>query len=167
MYGPDITFLGVDRCDVDDREALRAADAVILGAPYDAGASYRAGARFGPQSIRMTDYLPHDGSRPHLALRVDPLRDLTVLDAGDVEMAGVEGRAPLTALERAVQAVGEAGAFPLILGGETTPSPGRTSPGWPAPSAGDVCRSSTSTRTPTPGSSSSAASSVTGCRCDG
>src|SRR5437016_4932824 len=69
MYGPDVTFLGVPRCDLTDREALRAADVVIVGAPYDAGASYRAGARFGPQAIRMTDYLPHDASRPHLALR--------------------------------------------------------------------------------------------------
>jgi agmatinase len=41
-------------------------------------------ARFGPQAIRTADYLPHDASRPHLALRVDALRDLTVLDAGDV-----------------------------------------------------------------------------------
>ena len=70
------------------RRASQDADVVVLGAPYDAGASYRAGARFGPQAIRMTDYLPHDASRPHLALRVDPLRDLTVVDAGDVEMPG-------------------------------------------------------------------------------
>ena len=85
---------------------------MVIGAPYDAGASYRAGARFGPQAIRTTDYLPHDGSRPHLALRVDPLQDLRVRDAGDIEMAGVEGRAPLDRLERAVRTVAEAGRDP-------------------------------------------------------
>ena len=44
MYGPDVTFLGVDRCDIDDPESLRDVDIVVIGAPYDAGASYRAGA---------------------------------------------------------------------------------------------------------------------------
>src|SRR4030088_2718335 len=88
MYGPDVTFLGVTRCDLSQPATLEGADVVIIGAPYDAGTSYRAGARFGPKMIRTTDYLPHDASRPHLALRVDPLQDLRVVDAGDIEMAG-------------------------------------------------------------------------------
>ncbi|HSP10715.1 MAG TPA: agmatinase [Candidatus Dormibacteraeota bacterium] len=120
MYGPDVTFLGVARCDLEDRSTYEGADVVIIGAPYDAGTSYRAGARFGPRLIRTTDYLPHDSSRPHLALRVDPLQDMRVVDAGDIEMAGVEGRAALDALERAVQAAAEAGAIPLVLGGDHT-----------------------------------------------
>jgi len=120
MYGPDVTFLGVPRCDLDDHATYHGADVVIIGAPYDAGTSYRAGARFGPKMIRTTDYLPHDSSRPHLALRVDPLQDLRVVDAGDIEMAGVEGQSALNALERAVQAASEAGAIPLILGGDHT-----------------------------------------------
>jgi len=57
------------------------ADVVILGAPFDGGTSHRPGARFGPQAIRSTDYLPPDGSRPSLALRVDGLTDLRLLDA--------------------------------------------------------------------------------------
>ena len=120
LYGPDVTFLGVPRCDLDDAATIEGADVVIIGAPYDAGTSYRAGARFGPQMIRTTDYLPHDASRPHLALRVDPLTELRIVDAGDVEMAGVEGRAPLDALEHAVQRAAEAGAIPLVLGGDHT-----------------------------------------------
>jgi agmatinase len=120
MYGPDVTFLGVPRCDLDDRSTFEDADVVIIGAPYDAGTSYRAGARFGPKMIRTTDYIPHDASRPHLTLRVDPLQDLRVADAGDIEMPGVEARAPLDALERAVQTAAEAGAIPLILGGDHT-----------------------------------------------
>jgi agmatinase len=120
MFGPDVTFLGVQRCDVTDTTGLRDADVVVIGAPYDAGASYRAGARFGPQAIRMTDYLPHDASRPHLTLRVDPLRDLTVVDVGDIEMAGVEARQPLDRLEVAVKSAAEAAAIPVILGGDHT-----------------------------------------------
>ena len=86
QLGPDITFLGVPRCDLDDPQTYADADVVILGAPFDGGTSNRPGARFGPMAIRMTDYLPHDGSRPSLALRTDALVDLTVVDAGDVEM---------------------------------------------------------------------------------
>jgi agmatinase len=120
MYGPDVTFLGVERCDLDDPPTFAGADVVIIGAPYDAGTSYRAGARFGPKVIRTTDYNPHDASRPHLALRVDPLRDLRVVDAGDIEMPGVEARVPIEALEKAVRIATEAGAIPVILGGDHT-----------------------------------------------
>jgi len=120
MFGPDVTFLGVERCDLDEPSSFEGADVVIIGAPYDAGTSYRAGARFGPKMIRMTDYLPHDSSRPHLALRVDPLQELRVVDAGDVEMPGVETRTPLDRLENAVRTVAEAGTIPVVLGGDHT-----------------------------------------------
>jgi agmatinase len=120
MFGPDVTFLGADRCDLEVPDTFAGADVVIIGAPYDAGTSYRSGARFGPRMIRTADYLPHDASRPHLALRVDPLQEMRVVDAGDIEMYGVEGRTPLDALESAVRNVAEAGAIPLILGGDHT-----------------------------------------------
>ena len=35
MYGPDITFLGVDPCTVDDPNTYIDADVVIVGAPFD------------------------------------------------------------------------------------------------------------------------------------
>jgi agmatinase len=118
QFGPDITFLGVDRCDLQEPSSVAQADVVILGAPFDGGTSHRAGARFGPQAIRMTDYLAHDGSRPSLALRTDGLRDLRVLDAGDVEMPPGHIELSLAALEAAVQVVVEAGAIPVVLGGD-------------------------------------------------
>src|SRR3954463_78955 len=118
QFGPDITFLGVDPVDLDDAAAVSAADVVVVGAPWDGGTSHRPGTRFGPQAIRQTDYLPHDGSRPHLALRVDALRDLRVLDAGDVEMPPGEQERSRQNLEEAVYAVASAGAIPLVLGGD-------------------------------------------------
>src|SRR4051794_6871922 len=60
QFGPDITFLGVDPVDVADTAALREADVVVVGAPWDGGTSHRPGTRFGPSTIRGTDYLPHD-----------------------------------------------------------------------------------------------------------
>ncbi|KGA11497.1 MAG: agmatinase [actinobacterium acAMD-2] len=120
QYGPDITFLGVDKCDLDEPASYALADVVIVGAPFDGGTSYRSGARMGPQAIRMTDYLPHDGSRPSLAMRVDGLQDMRVVDAGDVEMFSGDAAASCAALETQVQKIAEAGAIPIILGGDHT-----------------------------------------------
>ena len=118
MFGPDITFLGVDRCDLGEPSSFADADVVIVGAPFDGGTSFRAGARFGPQAIRATDYGAHDGSRPSLALSVDALRDLRVYDAGDVMMPPGHIEQALGNLETAVTTVAAAGAFPMVLGGD-------------------------------------------------
>ena len=100
MFGPDATFLGVPKADLEDESSYADAGAVIIGAPFDGGTSHRPGCRFGPQAIRLTDYLPHDGSRPHLALGVDPLVELGVVDVGDVVMPpGEIGARPLERLE--------------------------------------------------------------------
>ncbi len=71
-FGPDIAFLGVARCDWADPPTYPGADVVILGAPFDGGTSYRSGARFGPQYIRQTCYLPHDGSPGRRWFRLGP-----------------------------------------------------------------------------------------------
>ncbi len=118
QFGPDVTFLGVDRCDLDDESTYAGADVVILGAPFDGGTSHRPGTRFGPQAIRTTDYLAHDGSRPSLALRVDGLQDLRVVDAGDVECPPGHIEMSLARIETAVEKVVRAGAIPLVLGGD-------------------------------------------------
>jgi agmatinase len=120
QYGPDITFLGVDRCNLDEPASYAEADVVIIGAPFDGGTSHRPGTRFGPMAIRQTDYLAPDGSRPHLALRVDALRDLTVVDAGDVEMYSGDTERSIASLEEAVHTVAASGAVPLVLGGDHT-----------------------------------------------
>ena len=118
QYGPTSPSSGVDRCDLDDPASYADADVVIVGAPFDGGTSHRPGTRFGPQAIRMTDYLAHDGSRPSLALRTDGLVDLKVVDAGDVEMYSGDIEVALPALEAAVEKVTRAGAIPVVLGGD-------------------------------------------------
>ena len=118
MYGPDITFLGVPGCDLTDPDSYAGADVVIVGAPFDGGTSHRPGTRFGPAAIRQACYLAFDGSRPSLAMRVDALTDMRVLDAGDVEMFSGDIERSLAALETAVHAVAAAGAIPVVLGGD-------------------------------------------------
>src|ERR1700754_54570 len=119
MYGPDITFAGVPRTTLDAL-ADGGFDIVFVGAPFDGGTSHRPAPRFGPQALRGTDYLPHDASRPHLALGVDPLQELRVADLGDVVMPSGETERSLRALESTVQAVTAAGAIPVVLGGDHT-----------------------------------------------
>lgn len=120
MFGPDITFLGVDQCDIDVPETWHDADVVIVGAPFDGGTSYRSGARFGPKAMRETCYLPHDGSRPSLAMRVDGLVDMRVLDMGDVEMFSGDAAKSCAALEAVIERISKAGVIPLVLGGDHT-----------------------------------------------
>ena len=118
MYGPSFTFLGIPQCDLDIPASFAGADVVIVGAPIDSGTSHRSGAKFGPQAIRGGDYLPHDGSRPHLALRTDGLKDLKVVDAGDLMMPGGDLVASLAVLREATEKISRAGAIPVILGGD-------------------------------------------------
>jgi agmatinase len=120
LYGPDATFLGVPAADLSDPLSWAGTEIMIIGAPFDGGTSHRPGARFGPQAIRFTDYLPHDGSRPHLALGVDPLAELKIADAGDIEMPSGDTELSLRRLEEAVQHAAEADAIPVILGGDHT-----------------------------------------------
>ena len=120
MYGPDFTFLGVEKCDLSKPETFVGADIVIVGAPFAGGTSHRSGAKFGPQAIRGADYLPHDGSRPHLALRTDGLKDLKVVDAGDLAMLSGDTEGALALLEKATELITRSGAIPVILGGDHT-----------------------------------------------
>lgn len=120
QYGPDYTFLGVPEADASDPNTFAGADVVILGAPFDGGTSYRSGARFGPGAMRAACYLGHDGSRPSLALRVDGLKDLSVVDAGDVEMYSGDAVRSCASLERVVESIAATGAVPLVLGGDHT-----------------------------------------------
>jgi len=118
MYGPSFTFLGIPACDLDDPATYADADVIILGAPIDSGTSHRSGAKFGPQAIRGGDYLPHDGQRPHLALRTDGLKELKVVDAGDLLMPGGDLVASLEVLAQATEKISRAGKIPVILGGD-------------------------------------------------
>ncbi len=73
--GPD-TFARLPRLD-----QVEHAGVAVLGVPFDAGVSYRPGARFGPQGIRAGSKL----LRPyHPYLDVHPFDVHQVVDAGDV-----------------------------------------------------------------------------------
>ena len=118
MYGPNFTFLGIPACDLDDPTTYAGAEVIIIGAPIDSGTSYRSGAKMGPQAIRGADYLSHDGDRPNLSLRVNPLKDLKIFDAGDLLMPGGDLVKSLALLEEATEKISRAGAIAVVLGGD-------------------------------------------------
>lgn len=62
-------------------EAVGRAAVALVGVPFDAGVSYRPGARFGPQAVRAGSKL----LRPyHPALQVQPWLTQQIADAGDI-----------------------------------------------------------------------------------
>jgi arginase family enzyme len=72
-------------------------------------------------------------------MRVDALRDLKVLEAGDVEMYSGDAERSVRDLQEAVHAVTRNGAIPLVLGGDHTIA-WPTRPVSPSTSARDVSR---------------------------
>ncbi|CAJ2376066.1 MAG: agmatinase [Gammaproteobacteria bacterium] len=57
-------------------------DVAILGIPFDAGTSYRPGARFGPQAIRQASR--HLRTNFHPDYGTEPYQTIQAADAGDV-----------------------------------------------------------------------------------
>ena len=118
MYGPEFTFLGVPWPIWTTRRRWRGRTWSSSAPPTAAPATGRGPAW--PSAIRGADYLGHDGTRPSLALGWIALRDLRVVDAGDVLMLAGEIEPALARLERAVHTVAAAGAIPVVLGGDPT-----------------------------------------------
>jgi agmatinase len=100
-----------------DPDELTGSDVVIVGAPMDDMVTYRPGARFGPRAIRAA----HDDSRPsawHMDLGIDPFAELRIVDAGDAPVAPGDAHASHRAVRAAVSSIVEAGAVPIVLGGD-------------------------------------------------
>ena len=165
MYGPDATFLGVPRADLANPASWAGTDIMIIGAPFD-GDVAPAGREVRPAGDPVYRLPSASRVQAASALGVDPLTDLRVADAGDVEMPSGDTELSLRRLEEAVHRTCHGGAIPVILGGDHTVAfPDATGVarhvGW----AGSPC--STSTRTPTPVTPSSARCTGTARRCGG
>jgi agmatinase len=94
---------------------LRGVDVAILGVPFDSGTSYRSGARLGPREIRAQSSL----IRPYSHFQqVSPFAELTIVDAGDVDAPPVGIEPAYAAVESGVARILEAGATPLVVGGD-------------------------------------------------
>ena len=93
----------------------RGVDVAIVGVPFDSGASFRSGARFGPRKIREMSMLLWGYNNP---LGVAPFKTLKVIDYGDVDIVPVNIEDTYAAVEREAGAILEAGATVVTLGGD-------------------------------------------------
>jgi agmatinase len=98
----------------EDPAELAGADVAIVGAPTDDLVSDRPGARFGPRAIRAASCPPGR----HLEAGIDGFAELRVLDYGDAPVLPADPAASHAAIERTVGEVLDAGAIPIVLGGD-------------------------------------------------
>jgi agmatinase len=104
---------------VEDWDAIDA-DVAVLGAPFDAGTQWRAGARFGPRAIREASTLfafGHAGAYDHEddTTYLDAVR---IVDIGDADIVHTDTLASHAAIETGVRKILAAGALPVVLGGD-------------------------------------------------
>ena len=95
---------------------VESCDVAIVGIPFDAGTSYRPGARFGPKAIReasvqLAELLAFpDG--------IDPFKTLAVTDYGDCELDyGFHGNI-VSEIENHADTILDSGAEMLTFGGD-------------------------------------------------
>jgi len=120
----DLPFVGIStfgkRPYQPDWAALDA-DVAILGAPYDAGTQWRAGARFGPRGVREASTLfsfGHAGAYDHEDDAVYLPGDVNIIDIGDADIVHTDTEQSHANIETGVRAILDAGALPVVIGGD-------------------------------------------------
>jgi agmatinase len=96
------------------------ADVAVLGAPFDFGTQWRAGARFGPRAIRDASTLfsfGHAGAYDHED-DVTYLEGARIVDMGDADIIHTDTEASHANIEAGVRAALSAGALPVVMGGD-------------------------------------------------
>jgi agmatinase len=96
------------------------ADVAVVGAPYDFGTQWRAGARFGPRAIREASTLfafGHAGAYDHED-DVTYLDGVRMVDIGDADIVHTDTVQSHANIEFAVRKILAAGALPVVMGGD-------------------------------------------------
>ncbi len=106
---------------VEDWNAIDA-DAAILGAPFDFGAQWRSGARMGPRAIREASTLFSFGHAGAYDFEddityLDPEK-VSIVDLGDADIIHTDTLQSHANIEYGVRKILEAGALPVVLGGD-------------------------------------------------
>lgn len=120
----DLPFVGVStfgkRPLVTDWTQIEA-HAAILGAPFDAGTQWRAGARFGPRGVRDASTLfsfGHGGAYDHEDDRTYLPGEIKIVDIGDADIVHTYTEKSHANIEAGVRAILKAGALPVVIGGD-------------------------------------------------
>jgi agmatinase len=94
---------------------LTGADVAVVGAPFDTGTSFRAGARFGPEAIRSASVLLRSWHPVH---DIEVFEQLRIVDWGDVELSPGNAERAIGQIAEQIAPVAESGAVTLTLGGD-------------------------------------------------
>jgi agmatinase len=94
---------------------LENADAVVVGAPFDTGGTFRVGARFGPESIRSVSHLLR---RYNPGLGVGIFDHLSVIDYGDVPVVPGYIEESYEKIKNGLEPLHRSGVVPIVLGGD-------------------------------------------------
>ena len=97
------------------------ADVAVLGAPFDFGTQWRAGARFGPRGIRDASTLfsfGHSGAYDHEDDVTYLTEDVKIVDIGDADIIHTDTIKSHSNIEKGVRSILKAGALPVVLGGD-------------------------------------------------
>lgn len=97
------------------------ADIAILGAPFDFGTQFRAGARFGPRAVREASTLfsfGHAGAYDHEDDVTYLGQDVRMVDIGDADIVHTDTETSHANIEKGVRAILKAGALPVTIGGD-------------------------------------------------
>jgi agmatinase len=98
------------------------AHVAVLGAPFDMGTQYRAGARFGPRAIREASTLFSFGHGGAYDFEDDvtylPVDKVRIVDVGDADIIHTDTLKSHDNIEAAVRSILAAGALPVVLGGD-------------------------------------------------
>jgi len=97
------------------------ADVAVLGAPFDFGTQWRAGARFGPRGIREASTLfsfGHSGAYDHEDDITYLNENVKIVDIGDADIIHTDTEKSHKNIEDGVSSILSAGALPVVLGGD-------------------------------------------------
>jgi len=97
------------------------ADVAIMGAPFDFGTQWRAGARFGPRGVREASTLfsfGHAGAYDHEDDTTYLPSDVRIVDIGDADIVHTDTETSHANIEAGVRAMMAAGALPVVIGGD-------------------------------------------------
>jgi agmatinase len=111
-YAGLLTFGGAPY--TQDAAELVGVDVAIVGAPTDDLVSDRPGTRFGPRAIRAASCPPG----PHLEEAIDAFAELRIVDFGDAAVLPADRDRTHAGIEALVGEVVDAGAIPIVLGGD-------------------------------------------------
>jgi len=94
---------------------LDGVDAAVFGIPWDGGASFRSGARFGPEGVRSASGMIRTYNPVQ---RVQVFGVLSTIDYGDAPTAPGYLEETLRRAEEFVRPIAESGALPVGIGGD-------------------------------------------------